>query len=541
MYTDPEQQSSPDESLSGAYTNPAGSGRPAPDTDQAMADPEGIEDRHDHLADIRTADDRLADAAGSAVETALTDGPEPKPSGNAAHDVPAESSDTAEPSDTAGSSDTAESSDTVGSSDTAGPAGPAGTAVPAFLPPPSSSRPEGSAVSASRPQTRLLAGVVVACLILSVLSGFAGGYLASRTVPAPAATTASTTGSRATIATTSSATGTSTTSTTSTAGGTTAPSGSGQSGSLNVTAVAQTASPSVVVILTETLARGQNIQQYVTSGAGSGVILTADGLIVTNEHVISGAQRIIVQLADNRTFTATLAGSDVKSDLAILRIAVTGLTPARLGDSSRLSVGDPVVAIGNPLGELGGTVTNGIISALDRPITLDNETKNLLQTNAAVNPGNSGGGLFDRNGSLIGIVEAKTSAVGIEGIAFAIPINTARPVIDELANYGYVRGRVSLGMSLLDVDTQQKMRIYRLPQLGVYVVQTTGGSAAAAGFKSGDCLLSVDGTAVTTGAQVVDVVGKHAVGDKVTVVILRDGKQQTLEMTLLEDKPATAG
>lgn len=523
MYADPEQQSSPDESLSSAYAHPADKNRPASDTDQAMADPEGIEDRHNHWPDSRIAAEQLDDDAGSAAEPAMTDGPEPKPSG---HAFPAGLVFTAE------------------SSDTAVPAGPSGTAVHAPFPPAApSGKPEGAAASASRPPARLLAGVVVACLILSVLSGFAGGYLASRTIQAPAASTASTGSSRATSATSganSGATGSLATSI-GTAGGTAATTGSGQSGSLNVTAVAQAASPSVVVILTETLARGQNIQQYVTSGAGSGVILTADGLIVTNEHVISGAQRIIVQLADNRTFTATLAGADVKSDLAVLRIAVTGLTPARLGDSSGLLVGDPVVAIGNPLGELGGTVTNGIISALDRPITLDNETKNLLQTNAAVNPGNSGGGLFDRNGSLIGIVEAKTSAVGIEGIAFAIPINTARPVIEELANYGYVRGRVNLGMSLLDVDTQQKMRIYRLPQLGVYVVQTTGGSAAAAGFKSGDCILSVDGTAVTTGAQVVDAVGKRAVGDKVTVVILRDGKQQTLEMTLQEDKPAAAG
>ena len=371
--------------------------------------------------------------------------------------------------------------------------------------------------------------VVVACVLLSALTGFAGGYLASRSLPSASAAAVTTTS----IAGTKGATGTAGTT------GTVTTAGSGSlSGFMNVADIALLAGPSVVVILTETLAGGQNIQQYVTSGAGSGVISSADGVIVTNQHVIDGAQRIIVQTADGKTFTATVIGSDTKMDLAVLHIEATGLTPARFGDSAKLAVGDPVIAIGNPLGELGGTVTNGIISALDRPITLDNETKNLLQTNAAVNPGNSGGGLFDRNGNLVGIVEAKTSAVGIEGIAFAIPINNAKPIIEELNQYGYVRGRINIGLQMVDVDTQQKLRIYRVPQLGVYVASAnSNSSAAAAGLQNGDCILSVGDVKVGTGAEVISAFEKYTVGDQVSIVILRNGQQLTVTMTLQEDKP----
>lgn len=205
----------------------------------------------------------------------------------------------------------------------------------------------------------------------------------------------------------------------------------GESGA--VSSVAAKAAPSVVAITTETM-QGYygRVQQSVATGAGSGVILTADGYIATNNHVISGASKITVTLSDGTQYPATLVGTDSQNDLAVIKIEASGLQAAVLGSSSSLQVGDLAVAIGNPLGELGGTVTDGIISALDRSITVDGETMTLLQTSAAVNPGNSGGGLFDKNGELIGIVNAKSSGTGIEGLGFAIPIDTAKPILEQL-------------------------------------------------------------------------------------------------------------
>ncbi|WP_286172701.1 trypsin-like peptidase domain-containing protein [Acetanaerobacterium sp. MSJ-12] len=200
-----------------------------------------------------------------------------------------------------------------------------------------------------------------------------------------------------------------------------------------VSAVAAKAAPSVVAITTETM-QGYygRVQQSVATGAGSGVILTADGYIATNNHVISGASKITVTLSDGTQYPATLVGTDAQNDLAVIKIEASGLQAAVLGSSSSLQVGDLAVAIGNPLGELGGTVTDGIISALDRNITVDGETMTLLQISAAVNPGNSGGGLFDKNGELVGIVNAKSSGTGIEGLGFAIPIDTAKPILEKL-------------------------------------------------------------------------------------------------------------
>jgi serine protease Do len=193
---------------------------------------------------------------------------------------------------------------------------------------------------------------------------------------------------------------------------------------------------SVVEIYTETVVNDGRFGQYVTEGAGSGVIFSSDGYIVTNNHVIDGAQKITVRLRNGDEYEATLIGSDSKTDLAVLKIKETGLQSVVFGDSDKLVVGELVVAIGNPLGKLGGTVTEGIISALSREVSVDGKMMNLLQISAAVNPGNSGGGLFNSYGELIGIVNAKSSGSGIEGLGFAIPVNIVKAVIEDLIKLG---------------------------------------------------------------------------------------------------------
>jgi serine protease Do len=185
---------------------------------------------------------------------------------------------------------------------------------------------------------------------------------------------------------------------------------------LSTSEVASLTSDSVVEITTETVTTDSWMQQYVTNGAGSGVIVTQDGYIVTNNHVIDGASKISVRLKNGTTYTASLIGSDSKTDVALLKIGATGLKPVVLGNSESLKVGDTAIAIGNPLGQLGGTVTEGIISALDRELVIKGKKMSLLQTDAAINPGNSGGGLFNNKGELIGIVVAKSSGSDVEAL-----------------------------------------------------------------------------------------------------------------------------
>jgi serine protease Do len=292
-------------------------------------------------------------------------------------------------------------------------------------------------------------------------------------------------------------------------------------------------SPSVVEVFTETKQVSRWFQEYVTEGAGSGVVLSEDGYIVTNHHVIDGANTIKVRLSDGQTYTAALTGTDAKTDLAVLKINASGLAAAKLADSSAVQVGDFVIAIGNPLGELGGTVTEGIISAKDRKITIDGETMTLLQTSAAVNPGNSGGGLFDLNGELVGVVNAKSSGDDIEGLAFAIPVNTVKEITQELIQYGYVTGRPQLGISVAQI-TKPGMgwqTYYSTP--GLYVTQ----SSTDNGLKAGDRIIQMDGTGINNAADVSTVLDQHSVGDVVKVVVSRSGKETTISVKLTEQKP----
>lgn len=293
-------------------------------------------------------------------------------------------------------------------------------------------------------------------------------------------------------------------------------------------------SPSVVEVFTETKQVSSWFQEYVTEGAGSGVILSEDGYIVTNHHVIDGANTIKVRLSNGQAYTAVLTGTDEKTDLAVLKINVSGLPAAKLADSSTVRVGDFVIAIGNPLGELGGTVTEGIISAKDREVTIDGETMTLLQTSAAVNPGNSGGGLFNLDGELVGVVNAKSSGDDIEGLAFAIPANTVKEITQELIQHGYVTGRPQLGISVAQITKPGMGRQTYYSTPGLYITQ----SSVDNGLKAGDRIIKIDGTIINNAADVSTVLERHSVGDVVEVIVSRSGKEITVDVKLTEQKPS---
>lgn len=302
--------------------------------------------------------------------------------------------------------------------------------------------------------------------------------------------------------------------------------------------IVEKSADSVVEIETEGIKTGTFARQYVVKGAGSGVIITTDGYIITNHHVIEGASSIKVTLRDGETsYEAKLVGSDKEQDIALLKVDQTGLHAATFGDSSKLNVGDYVVAIGNPLGKLGGTVTDGIISALAREVTIENNNMTLLQTNAQISPGNSGGGLFNSNGDLIGIVNAKDSATEVEGIAFAIPINNVLDIINDLKSYGYVTGKIDLGIQFIDVS-EDSAQYYGVNYPGCYVQYVTRGSnAEAAGFQSGDLVKKVNGTDISDSSDISKALENSKVGDTVSFVIVRNGQSGTIQMELAQYNP----
>ena len=305
--------------------------------------------------------------------------------------------------------------------------------------------------------------------------------------------------------------------------------------------VAKTVSPSVVVITTEQVVYSQWSwygQSQVESGAGSGVIISSDGYILTCAHVVDGASSITVTI-DDKDYTATLVGEDTTSDVAVIKIDATGLTPATVGDSDNLKVGQSVMAVGNPLGELGGTVTGGMISALNRSVTIQGtsstNTMSLIQMDASVSPGNSGGGLFNMNGELIGIVNAKSSSSDAEGLGFAIPINDAIKVAQQLLENGYVTGRPYLGITYLGVEDAQTAAQLGVNAYGVYVVEVVkGGPAERAGLQSGDRIVSIDGTEIASKDDLGTLMQKHAAGDTLNITIARNGQMQTVSVTLGE-------
>ena len=306
---------------------------------------------------------------------------------------------------------------------------------------------------------------------------------------------------------------------------------------MDVSGIVAMLRPSVVEITTESVSSGNSIfGQYTQQGAGSGVILSEDGYIVTNNHVIEGANSIKVKTFDGQEYDAQLCGTDPQTDIAVIKVDASGLSPATIGNSDDIQVGETSIAIGNPLGSLGGTVTTGIISAVGREITIEDETMTLLQTDAAINPGNSGGGLFNEDGQLIGVVNAKQSASGIEGLGFAIPISDVESIIEELKTNGEVTSRPYLNVSLQDIgENTYYTNGSREPlEPGVYIVQVIrGGTADQAGLKVGDRIISFDGEEVDSTATLKKKLRQHVVGDEVEVVIDRDGEEQTINMTLM--------
>lgn len=312
--------------------------------------------------------------------------------------------------------------------------------------------------------------------------------------------------------------------------------------------VASLVSNTVVEVRTETVATDSYFGQYITQGAGSGVIVssTDDGShIITCAHVIDGATKVTVKLKDGTTYEAESFVYDTESDVGIIKLNVKGLPTATLGNFDEVAVGEEVVAIGNPLGTLGGSVTNGIVSALDRDIIIDGTTYHLLQTNAEINPGNSGGGLFNAQGHLIGIVNAKSSGDNIEGLGFAIPINEAQTIMSDLLEKGYVSGRVKLGFNLFEIQTQDDIRTYfkysrYFTDYGVYIAASEDPN-----FREGDLIVSindgVENNKIATISDLKAILQKLEVGQTVSVTVSRvlGSKVQlfTYDLVLQEKKP----
>ena len=279
---------------------------------------------------------------------------------------------------------------------------------------------------------------------------------------------------------------------------------------------------------------------YGSASTGTGVVLTADGYIVTNAHVVDGAGAIEVLLSDDRVLPASIIGSDEISDLAVLQVQAEDLTPALFGDSSQLRIGDMVAAIGDPLGvEYRGTYTDGIVSAINRDVDMDGRTMTLIQTNAALNSGNSGGPLINCYGQVIGIntmkIGAFTDSAGVEGIGFAIPSATVKDIVDQLITQGYVSGRPTLGLEGEPLSSFYQ-HYYRLPA-GLYITHVHSGSdAQIKGIENGDLLLSVDNQRLTTMEELKAILYDREVGETVEAIIYRAGQQYRVQLTLGEQK-----
>ena len=284
-----------------------------------------------------------------------------------------------------------------------------------------------------------------------------------------------------------------------------------------------------------------SISSMTSSGtsSGTGIIMSSDGYVITNHHVITGALVISVLTNDNQEYEAALVGSDEMSDLAVLKIDARGLQAAEFGDSSKLRVGDSVVAIGDPLGvQLRGTMTNGIISAINRDLTVGDRTMTLIQTNAALNNGNSGGPLINCYGQVIGINTVKmssyyTATASVEGLGFAIPISVAKPIIDELIENGYVAGRPAIGISGDSLPSYYRT-YYRLPD-GVYVTSVNEGSdAKAKGIREGDIVTAINGERISSIDELNTVKNQYAAGDEVTLTVYRSGTYYEVTVTLVD-------
>ena len=274
--------------------------------------------------------------------------------------------------------------------------------------------------------------------------------------------------------------------------------------------------------------------QTTSAASGSGFIISADGYVLTNYHVIESSDSISVSLYDGSVYDAALIGYDESNDIAVLKIEAEDLSPVILGDSDNLNVGDTVVAIGNPLGELTFSLTAGLVSAMDREVTFSNSiTMDLIQTDCAINSGNSGGALFNLYGEVIGITNAKyssssSSEASIDNIGFAIPINDIRNIVESIIEKGYI-SKPYMGVSISDVSTEAQA--YGIPVGAAIQSVTAEGPAEKAGLQAGDVITSANGTPISGSSELVDLVGSLSVGDKLVVTVYRQG--QTMEVTVV--------
>ncbi len=304
-----------------------------------------------------------------------------------------------------------------------------------------------------------------------------------------------------------------------------------QEGGLSLQEIYEKTIPSVVSI---------SCQSRSASSTGTGVIISDSGYIVTNHHVVENAESVSVKLTDERVYSASVVGKDEVSDLAVLYIKAENLTPAEFGDSSVLRVGDSVAAIGDPLGaEFRGTLTNGIVSAINRDVTTGGRTLTLIQTNAALNSGNSGGPLINCYGQVIGIntlkIGAFTDDAGVEGLGFAIPSTTVKEIVEQLVSQGYVSGRPTLGIEGESI-TKFYQAYYRMPA-GLYITELDESSdAALSGIAEGDILLNIDDYRITSMDELKAALYNYETGDDVLVVIYRGGRQYSVTLTLHEAK-----
>lgn len=304
-----------------------------------------------------------------------------------------------------------------------------------------------------------------------------------------------------------------------------------------VVQVAKNVGPAVVGITNKAVARDFFNRQFEVEGVGSGVIFRSDGYIVTNHHVIDSAREIIVSLSDGNTVNGTLVGSDEMTDIAVVKVDAKDLPAAKFANSDEILVGEPVVAIGNPMGlEFQGTITTGVVSALNRTIDIDYADRklNLIQTDAAISPGNSGGALVNYDSEVIGINSAKMAQQGVEGIAFAIPSNIVQNVVKEIMEKGYV-SRPYLGVTIFDPQTAARYGYQLTIEKGVYVFQVALNSPAGqAGLQRGDIILKIDNKEVNSVADIRTDIAGRKIGDKVILLLDRDGTEMATQVTLQE-------
>ena len=311
---------------------------------------------------------------------------------------------------------------------------------------------------------------------------------------------------------------------------------------LNSEQIAEKVGPAIVGIISSIESTVPFFGTTVQQGSGSGIIINQEGYIVTNNHVVEGAadNKVQVILSSGETYEASIIGTDSRTDLAVIKIEPKeDLHYAILGDSSDIKAGETAIAIGNPLGqEFAGSVTQGVISAVNRSVQVEDKQLKLIQTDAAINPGNSGGALVNSYGEVIGINTVKITQEGVEGLGFAIPINEAKPIIEDLIKDGYVKGRPVIGISGRAI-TEDISKIYGYPT-GVMVMDIQPFSGAElGGLKTGDIIQKVNGEEVTTVDEINEIRDEHKAGDQLTMDIVRNNEKMTLTITLGEEKPET--